>query len=179
MWWELRGAFLTRLVSGPVSVDNSAFADPFSFSAGLTLQAFSGDFGIIRFNRVLVNDGGHYNPLTGILNTSTHTKHIQYLLKCHRDMVNGLARHDVLYNSFTFQLCKEPVLSPCVLFSIGPFPSNVVKLTQWYYPASSCSFTTDLFWIHLLCSKHCNSNNVVLFNSFIYQYCIFWCHICS
>uniref|UniRef100_A0A3Q3R8H7 Uncharacterized protein n=1 Tax=Monopterus albus TaxID=43700 RepID=A0A3Q3R8H7_MONAL len=51
---------------GLVSVDNSAFADPFCFSAGLTQQPFSGDFGIIRFNRVLVNDGGHYNPHTGI-----------------------------------------------------------------------------------------------------------------
>ncbi|XP_035491482.1 EMILIN-2 isoform X1 [Scophthalmus maximus] len=54
------------LFESPVSVDNSAFADPFSFSAGLTLQPFSGDFGIIRFNRVLVNDGGNYNPQTGI-----------------------------------------------------------------------------------------------------------------
>ncbi|KAF7661891.1 hypothetical protein LDENG_00250710 [Lucifuga dentata] len=53
-------------VESPVSVDNSAFADPFSFSAGLTQQPFSGDYGIIRFNRVLVNDGGHYNPHTGI-----------------------------------------------------------------------------------------------------------------
>uniref|UniRef100_A0A3Q4MJZ7 Elastin microfibril interfacer 2a n=1 Tax=Neolamprologus brichardi TaxID=32507 RepID=A0A3Q4MJZ7_NEOBR len=50
----------------PVSVDNSILADTFSFSAGLTQQRFSGDFGIIRFNRVLVNDGGHYNPSTGI-----------------------------------------------------------------------------------------------------------------
>lgn len=55
----------------PVSVDNSALADTFSFSAGLTQQRFSGDFGIIRFNRVLVNDGGHYNPSTG---RSTHKK---------------------------------------------------------------------------------------------------------
>ncbi|XP_069548428.1 EMILIN-2 [Brachyistius frenatus] len=50
----------------PVSVDNGVFADPFSFSAGLTQQSFSGDFGTIRFNRVLVNDGGHYNPHTGV-----------------------------------------------------------------------------------------------------------------
>ncbi|KAM4551314.1 EMILIN-2 [Odontesthes bonariensis] len=51
----------------PVSVDSSAFADPFSFSAGLTQQPpFSRDFGIIRFNRVLVNDGGHYSHHTGI-----------------------------------------------------------------------------------------------------------------
>ncbi|KAF3698800.1 EMILIN-2 Elastin microfibril interface-located protein 2 [Channa argus] len=50
----------------PVSFDNGPFPDPFSFSAGLTQQPFSGDFGIICFNRVLVNDGGHYNPHTGI-----------------------------------------------------------------------------------------------------------------
>ncbi|XP_047446382.1 EMILIN-2 isoform X2 [Mugil cephalus] len=49
----------------PVSVDHSAFAESFSFSAGLTQQPFSGDFGVIRFNRVLVNDGGYYNPNTG------------------------------------------------------------------------------------------------------------------
>ncbi|XP_035527393.1 EMILIN-2 [Morone saxatilis] len=48
-----------------VSAVNSAFADPFSFSAGLTQQLY-GDSGIIRFNRVLVNDGGHYDPHTGI-----------------------------------------------------------------------------------------------------------------
>ncbi|XP_034742945.1 EMILIN-2 isoform X2 [Etheostoma cragini] len=53
-------------VESPVSADNSAFADPFSFSAGLTQQPLSVDFGFIRFNRVLVNDGGHYNPHTGI-----------------------------------------------------------------------------------------------------------------
>ncbi|XP_059199743.1 EMILIN-2 [Centropristis striata] len=53
-------------VVSPVSADSSAFADPFSFSAGLTQQPLSGDFGFIRFNRVLVNDGAHYNPHTGI-----------------------------------------------------------------------------------------------------------------
>lgn len=58
--------FSSRLCLGLVSIDTSAFPDPFSFSAGLTqLPRFSGDFGIIRFNRVLVNDGGHYNPHTG------------------------------------------------------------------------------------------------------------------
>uniref|UniRef100_A0A3Q4B5A6 Uncharacterized protein n=1 Tax=Mola mola TaxID=94237 RepID=A0A3Q4B5A6_MOLML len=50
----------------PVSVISLAPADSFSFSAGLTHHAIAGDFGIIRFNRVLVNDGGHYNPHTGI-----------------------------------------------------------------------------------------------------------------
>ncbi|XP_051989480.1 EMILIN-2-like [Xyrauchen texanus] len=54
-----------RPIATPVSQQNS-FMDPFSFSAGLIRQTFSGDFGIIRFDRVLVNDGGHYNPQTGI-----------------------------------------------------------------------------------------------------------------
>ncbi|XP_016338357.1 EMILIN-2-like [Sinocyclocheilus anshuiensis] len=54
-----------RTIATPVSQQNS-LTDPFSFSAGLTRQMFSGDFGIIRFDRVLVNDGGHYNPQTGI-----------------------------------------------------------------------------------------------------------------
>lgn len=49
----------------PVAADVSSPADSFSFSAGLTQQARSGDFGVIRFNRVLVNDGGHYSPHTG------------------------------------------------------------------------------------------------------------------
>lgn len=43
-----------------------AMVEPVSFSAGLTSQTLSGDFSIIRFNRVLVNDGDHYNPHTGI-----------------------------------------------------------------------------------------------------------------
>ena len=36
------------------------------FSAGFSLPSFPGEVGIIRFNKVLVNDGGHYNPLKGI-----------------------------------------------------------------------------------------------------------------
>lgn len=37
-----------------------------SFSAGLT-PPIQGELGIIRFNKVLVNDGGHYDPNTGRL----------------------------------------------------------------------------------------------------------------
>ncbi|XP_057190891.1 EMILIN-2 isoform X2 [Triplophysa rosa] len=59
----------------PVSQQNS-FMDPFSFSAGLTRQTFSGDFGIIRFDRVLVNDGGHYNPNTGIFTVPTDGRYL-------------------------------------------------------------------------------------------------------
>nr|XP_057902127.1 EMILIN-2 [Doryrhamphus excisus] len=50
----------------PAATDHSTFTDPLSFSAGLTRQPFSGDFGIIRFNKVLVNDGGQYSPHTGL-----------------------------------------------------------------------------------------------------------------
>lgn len=53
-------------VLSTASLDSSALADPFSFSAGLTLQPYFGEFGTIRFNRVLVNDGGHYSPSTGL-----------------------------------------------------------------------------------------------------------------
>ncbi|RXM37059.1 Elastin microfibril interfacer 2 [Acipenser ruthenus] len=53
----------------PNVIPGSSFdmAEPFSFSAGLTQKPFPGDVGVIRFNKVLVNDGGHYNPRTGIL----------------------------------------------------------------------------------------------------------------
>ncbi|KAI3374799.1 hypothetical protein L3Q82_021356, partial [Scortum barcoo] len=63
-------------VQSPVSVDSSAFADPFSFSAGLTQQPRFGDLGVIRFNRVLVNDGGHYNQHTQVHNNN---KNIMFL----------------------------------------------------------------------------------------------------
>ncbi|KAK5860182.1 hypothetical protein PBY51_021677 [Eleginops maclovinus] len=53
-------------VVSPVSAPSSGFDEPFSFSAGLTQQPLIGEFGFIRFNRVIVNDGGHYNPHTGI-----------------------------------------------------------------------------------------------------------------
>lgn len=36
-----------------------------SFSAGLTKKPFPEDVGVIRFNKVLVNDGNYYNPNTG------------------------------------------------------------------------------------------------------------------
>lgn len=59
------------------------FAEPLSFSAGLTEQAFLGDFGIIQFNKVLVNDGGHYNPQTGKMGVGG-VLHFQWLqLKTH------------------------------------------------------------------------------------------------
>ncbi|KAM8850612.1 EMILIN-2 [Spinachia spinachia] len=51
----------------PAPADSSAEPFSFSFSAGLTQQPLSAEFGFIRFNRVLVNDGGHYSPHTGLL----------------------------------------------------------------------------------------------------------------
>lgn len=36
-----------------------------AFSAGLTLPPFQGEVGIVRFNKVLINDGGHYDAHTG------------------------------------------------------------------------------------------------------------------
>ncbi|KAF5895762.1 structural maintenance of chromosomes flexible hinge domain-containing protein 1, partial [Clarias magur] len=48
-----------HIVSGPASLSL-----PVSFSAGLTLFPFSEEVGIIRFNRVLLNDGGHYDHNT-------------------------------------------------------------------------------------------------------------------
>lgn len=59
-----------------VSAENSAELDPFSFSAGLTQQGFTGDFGTIRFNRVLVNDGGHYNAHTGIFTVPNNGRYL-------------------------------------------------------------------------------------------------------
>ena len=36
-----------------------------SFSAGLTQKPFPSDAGVVLFNKVLVNDGGVYDPSTG------------------------------------------------------------------------------------------------------------------
>ncbi|KAG7455157.1 hypothetical protein MATL_G00253530 [Megalops atlanticus] len=47
-------------------VGGSVGSEPFSFSAGLTVAPLPWDMGVIRFNKVLVNDGGHYNPRSGV-----------------------------------------------------------------------------------------------------------------
>ncbi|XP_069476959.1 EMILIN-2 [Ambystoma mexicanum] len=49
-----------------VVADGGVFASLVAFSAGLTQKPFPAEMGVIRFNKVLVNDGEHYNPLTGI-----------------------------------------------------------------------------------------------------------------
>ncbi|RVE58684.1 hypothetical protein OJAV_G00196620, partial [Oryzias javanicus] len=50
--------------------------DGVSFSAGLTLPPFRGDVGVIRFNEVLVNDGGHYDYNTGIFTAPTGGRYL-------------------------------------------------------------------------------------------------------
>ncbi|ETE65380.1 Emilin-2, partial [Ophiophagus hannah] len=49
----------------PPSPKVGAFTSLVSFSAGLTKKPFPEDVGVIRFNKVLVNDGNYYNPNTG------------------------------------------------------------------------------------------------------------------
>ncbi|CAJ1082500.1 EMILIN-2-like isoform X1 [Xyrichtys novacula] len=62
--------------------DSLKFDTPFnkgetvSFSAGLTLLPFPGEIGIIRFNKVLVNDGGHYDSQTGIFTAPTDGRYL-------------------------------------------------------------------------------------------------------
>ncbi|XP_017327849.1 EMILIN-2 [Ictalurus punctatus] len=58
-----------HILSGPSSA-------PVSFSAGLTLFPFSEEVGIIRFDRVLLNDGGHYNPHTGVFTVPTDGRYL-------------------------------------------------------------------------------------------------------
>ncbi|XP_017262211.1 EMILIN-2 [Kryptolebias marmoratus] len=56
-----------------------------SFSAGLTLPPFQGEVGTIRFNKVLVNDGGHYDPQTGIFTAPTDGRYlVTAVLVAHR-----------------------------------------------------------------------------------------------
>ncbi|XP_030068905.1 EMILIN-2 isoform X2 [Microcaecilia unicolor] len=44
----------------------SAIASPVAFSAGLTQRPFPTEIGVIHFNKILMNDGDHYDPQTGI-----------------------------------------------------------------------------------------------------------------
>uniref|UniRef100_A0A665WMF2 Elastin microfibril interfacer 2b n=1 Tax=Echeneis naucrates TaxID=173247 RepID=A0A665WMF2_ECHNA len=67
--------FLSR--SADVNTSHRPFPQkPVSFSAGLTLPPFQGEVGIIRFNEVLVNDGGHYDPHTGIFTAPTDGRYL-------------------------------------------------------------------------------------------------------
>ncbi|GCB76842.1 hypothetical protein scyTo_0016613, partial [Scyliorhinus torazame] len=53
-------------IGAPGTSESKAAQKYVSFSVGLTKKPFSGNAGIIRFNKVLVNDGHHYNTNTGI-----------------------------------------------------------------------------------------------------------------
>nr|XP_020510407.1 EMILIN-2-like isoform X1 [Labrus bergylta] len=53
-----------------------ASVEAVSFSAGLTLLPFPGEMAIIRFNKVLVNDGGHYDAQTGIFTAPTDGRYL-------------------------------------------------------------------------------------------------------
>ncbi|XP_051266917.1 EMILIN-2 [Dicentrarchus labrax] len=53
-----------------------ASGEKVSFSAGLTLSPFKGEIGIIRFNKVLVNDGEHYDTNTGIFTAPTDGRYL-------------------------------------------------------------------------------------------------------
>uniref|UniRef100_A0A8C7T9N7 Elastin microfibril interfacer 2 n=1 Tax=Oncorhynchus mykiss TaxID=8022 RepID=A0A8C7T9N7_ONCMY len=59
-----------RLNFNPVS------GERVSFSAGLNRLPFPGEVGIIRFNKVLVNDGGHYDPYTGIFHVPMEGRYL-------------------------------------------------------------------------------------------------------
>ncbi|XP_020384775.2 EMILIN-2 isoform X1 [Rhincodon typus] len=61
---KLPGHFVTF---GPPGIsENKAARKHVSFSVGLTRKPFIGNAGIIRFNKVLVNDGNHYDANTGV-----------------------------------------------------------------------------------------------------------------
>lgn len=61
-WRKIKGLHFS-----PVSAGGGVVSEPFSFSAGLTAVPLPWLMGVIRFDKVLVNDGGHYDPRTGTL----------------------------------------------------------------------------------------------------------------
>ncbi|TSK82171.1 EMILIN-2 [Bagarius yarrelli] len=67
---------INGFAGAPGTSERNMAVDMFSFSAGLTQQAPLGDFGIIRFDKVLVNDGGHYHPLTGIFTVPLNGRYL-------------------------------------------------------------------------------------------------------
>ncbi|KAM9827310.1 EMILIN-2 [Neosynchiropus ocellatus] len=62
--------------AGASSGQRMITAEKVTFSAGLTLTPFPGDVGIVVFNKVLVNDGGHYDPKTGIFTVPTDGRYL-------------------------------------------------------------------------------------------------------
>ncbi|XP_015231190.1 PREDICTED: EMILIN-2 [Cyprinodon variegatus] len=59
----------------PKQKSSTATGEKVSFSAGLT-PPIQGELGIIRFNKVLVNDGGHYDPNTGLFTAPTNGRYL-------------------------------------------------------------------------------------------------------
>ncbi|XP_020387697.2 EMILIN-3 [Rhincodon typus] len=56
-------------LQGPIGPPGSgfpSFAKHVTFSVGLTEKPFPADNGVVRFNKILINDGSHYEPRTGI-----------------------------------------------------------------------------------------------------------------
>ncbi|XP_078411204.1 EMILIN-3 isoform X2 [Cetorhinus maximus] len=57
-------------LQGPIGPPGSsglpAFEKHVIFSVGLTEKPYSADNGVVRFNKILINDGSHYEPRTGI-----------------------------------------------------------------------------------------------------------------
>ncbi|CDQ56900.1 unnamed protein product [Oncorhynchus mykiss] len=70
---------------------NPVSGERVSFSAGLNRLPFPGEVGIIRFNKVLVNDGGHYDPYTGIFHVPMEGR---YLLSAVLTAQRGAKRLD-------------------------------------------------------------------------------------
>lgn len=117
----LKGGTDTIVFHVPVSDVNSAFADPFSFSAGLTQQSPTGDFGVIRFNRILVNDGGHYNPHTGTQQG--------FNIGCNVIMILYMASLHVMNLMVVLQLCTRHQFY-CFVFDNASFHP------PWFEPIS-------------------------------------------
>ncbi|XP_073343956.1 EMILIN-2 isoform X2 [Pagrus major] len=65
-----------KLTDTPKSSTPLISGETMSFSAGLTLPPFQGEMGIIRFNKVLVNDGEHYDAHTGIFTAPTDGRYL-------------------------------------------------------------------------------------------------------
>ncbi|XP_051887636.1 EMILIN-3 [Pristis pectinata] len=53
-------------IGPPGSSGNNALTKHIVFSVGLTEEPFTANNGVVRFNKILINDGGHYAPNTGI-----------------------------------------------------------------------------------------------------------------
>ncbi|XP_076840948.1 EMILIN-2 [Brachyhypopomus gauderio] len=121
-----------KLVATPVASERNWFADPFSFSAGLTQQMFLGDFGIIRFNKVLVNDGGHYNPQTGIFTAPADGRYLVtgLLTARHRERVEAVLsvseRSVLKLDSAGHSGASEPVSRPLPCWCGGSASFSVV-----------------------------------------------------